>query len=81
MEHFLQILWQRCKGTFLGRLVAALLVGAMLGLPAALSVSQDAGTAALGTVGGALIGGTAVALLEWRDRRRSKFAESSRRDS
>lgn len=79
MEHFLQIIWKRCKGTRRGRLFAGMLVGAVFGLPASLSVSHDAATVTIWSGVAALIGGVASLLLESRDRGRSDSPEWKQR--
>jgi ABC-type Mn2+/Zn2+ transport system permease subunit len=56
-----------------------MLVGALFGLPASLSVSHDAATVTIWSSVAALIGGVASLLLESRDRGRSDSAEWKQR--
>ena len=71
MDPFLHVIWRRCKGTRRGRFLAGMIVGALFGLPASLSVSHDPTTVGTWSCVAALIGGFAALLLESRDQRRS----------
>lgn len=75
MEHFFEIIWKRCRNTIRGRFIAGLVIGLAFGVPASLSVSHDAVTVAIWSVGAGVIGGFAAIVLESRDRHRSATPE------